>query len=352
MDRLRILTWHVHGSYLASLARLDHEIFLPRRDDGSPAYGGLGSGRSWPASVHEVPADEVRNLEFDVIVFQSKRNYEVDQHEILTPAQRRLPRVFLEHDPPREHPTDTRHHVDDPNILLVHVTHFNRLMWDADRTPTTVIEHGVAIPDGIRYTGELERGITAINELRKRGRRLGADIFALARSDVPLDLVGMDSAEIGGLGEIPPEDLAAFEARYRFYFNPVRYTSLPLAVVEAMSVGMPIVALATTELPIVIENGVNGFIHADPDKLVEAMQLLLVEPDLARQMGEAARATADERFGIERFTREWDEVLRLVVGQPMRRWTRRRNGTGRTNGSGNEDHDEETATPDSVEATP
>jgi ADP-heptose:LPS heptosyltransferase len=29
--------------------------------------------------------------------------------EILTEAQRRLPRIYLEHDPPREHPTDTRH---------------------------------------------------------------------------------------------------------------------------------------------------------------------------------------------------------------------------------------------------
>jgi len=48
------------------------------------------------------------------------------------------------------------------------------------------------------------------------------------------------------------------EAEYRFFFNPVRYTSLPLAVCEAMTIGMPIVGLATTELVSVIRNGTTA----------------------------------------------------------------------------------------------
>src|SRR5262249_14812540 len=160
-------------------------------------------------------------------------NYEVDQHAILSEAQRRLPRVYLEHDPPQEHPTDTRHWVNDANILLVHVTPFNALMWDSGRTPTRVIDHGVWVPPQARYTGELARGLVVINHLRQRGRRLGADVFERARQDVPLDLVGMEATAMGGLGEISPPALPAFEAHYRFLFNPIRYTSLGLAVIEA-----------------------------------------------------------------------------------------------------------------------
>lgn len=41
---------------------------------------------------------------------------------------------------------------------------------------------------------------------------------------------------------------APFAARYRFLFNPIRYTSLGLAVIEAMMIGMPVVALGTTDM--------------------------------------------------------------------------------------------------------
>lgn len=87
------------------------------------------------------------------ILFQHERHYREDQHAILSAAQRRLPRIFLEHDPPRQSPTDTRHPVDDPDTLLEHVTAFNRLMWDNGRTPTRVVEHGVIAPTGVAYEG-------------------------------------------------------------------------------------------------------------------------------------------------------------------------------------------------------
>ncbi len=98
-----------------------------------------------------------------------------------------------------------------------------------------------------------------MNNLARRGRRLGADVFERVRQEVPLDLVGMDATSLGGLGEVPPTELAAFEARYRFFFNPIRYTSLGLAVIEAMMLGMPIIGLATTEMATAIENGVSGY---------------------------------------------------------------------------------------------
>ena len=95
-----------------------------------------------------------------------------------------MPRIYLEHDPPQEHPTDTRHWVDDPNVMLVHVTPFNALMWDSGRTPTRVIEHGVMVPEDVRYSGELNRGLVVVNHLKRRGRRLGSDIFASVRREV------------------------------------------------------------------------------------------------------------------------------------------------------------------------
>jgi glycosyltransferase involved in cell wall biosynthesis len=260
----------------------------------------------------------VRHADFDCILYQHKQNWLVDQHEVLSPEQRRLPRIYLEHDPPLENPTDQRHWMDDAGVLLVHVTPFNQLMLDSGEAPNRVIDHGVMVPDGVRYTGEVERGIVVINHLGRRGRRLSPDIFLRARDAVPLDLVGMAAEELGGVGEVQPTKLAAFEARYRFFFNPIRYTSLGLAVCEAMTIGLPIVGLATTEMATAIENGVSGYVDTNLDKLIGRMRGLLADPSEARRLGEGARRYALERFDIRRFARDWEQTLAEVAGSAPR----------------------------------
>ncbi len=316
MPSLRVLTWHVHGSYLYDLAQTPHEFWLPVQPGRPEGYGGRSGSFRWPDNVHEIAADDVRSARFDVVLFQSRRNYEVDAERLLSDAQRRLPRIYLEHDPPREHPTDTRHPAaDDPGTLIVHVTPFNALMWDNGVAPVSVVEHGVVDP-GARWTGELERGIVVVNDLAGRGRRLGRDVFEQAAADVPLDLVGMRSEALGGLGEIAPPELPGFEARYRFFFHPIRYTSLGLAVCEAMMLGMPVVGLATTELATVVENGESGYVDTDVRRLVPAMRELLADRRLAARLGEGARRRALERFSIDRFARDWDAVFREVAGSP------------------------------------
>jgi len=318
MRPLRILTWHVHGSYLLNLTQVPHEFYLPIKPGRPHPYGGRGGPFPWGDNVHEVPVDQVPQLQLDCVLFQHRENYLVHQLETLSPSQRELPRIYLEHDPPMEHPTNTRHLVDDPNVLLVHVTPFNQLMWDSGRTPTRMIEHGALVPNGVKYVGNLARGLVVVNHLARRGRRLGADIFEAARQEVPLDLVGMAAEESGGLGEIDHDQLPAFQSQYRFFFNPIRYTSLGLAVIEAMLLGMPIVGLATTEMGTAIENGVSGYVHTDLAFLVERMRDLLADPAEARRLGEGARRRAQERFSLERFTRSWADAFAEVTCMPLR----------------------------------
>jgi hypothetical protein len=311
---LRVLTWPVHGSYMTYLTHVPVDWYVPVNARRDGMYGGRWS--DWPDNVHEIAVDDVKRTSFDAILFPHRDNWVDDQWWLLSAEQRRLPRVYLEHDPPREHPTDTRHHVDDPDVLLVHVTHFNDLMWDSGSTPTRVIEHGVTIPRGITYSGELQRGVTVVNNIATRGRRLGADVLTDVRDGhgVPIDLIGMGWHEAGGVGEVKLPELPEFISHYRFFFNPIRYTSLGLAVCEAMLTGLPIVGLATTELVRVVENGVSGFVDTDVDTLVERMRELIADEQLARRLGAGARRQAQEMFGIDRFAGEWLSALSEVVG--------------------------------------
>jgi glycosyltransferase involved in cell wall biosynthesis len=311
---LRILTWHVHGNYLYYLTQVPHEWYLVADAARSPHHAGRSGALPWGHNVHDAPVDALARMEFDVVLFQSADAWAHEQHRVLTPAQQRLPRIYLEHDPPQEHPTDTRHWMNDPGTLLVHVTPFNALMWDSGNVPTRVIEHGVRLIRDARYTGELDTGVVVVNNLDRRGRRLGADIYARVARSVPLALIGMGAERCGGLGEIGQLDLPAFIARHRYFFNPIRYTSLGLAIVEAMMIGLPVVGLATTELASVIRSGDNGIVDTRVERLVEAMQRLRADPAEARRLGEAGRRTALERFGIERFVADWLDALKSVAG--------------------------------------
>jgi len=316
MRRLNILIWHIHGSYLNTLARIEHNWFLPVKPGRPEGYGGRGPTFDLPSYVREVPAEQVRDLDLDLIIFQTPKNFFEDQQEILSAEQQRLPRIYLEHNTPQPHPTNTQHPISDPNMLLVHVTHYNRLMWDSGATPTVVIEHSVAIDPAATYRGERDQGIVICNGIQRRPRIAGYDLFEQARAALPLASVGMSTEELGGLGDVPYRELHRRVAEYRFLFSPMRYTSLPLAVIEALTIGMPVVALATTELPTVIENGVHGYLSCDPEVLIERMRGLMADPVEARRLGANARELARERFGLPRFIRDWNAAFELAGAQP------------------------------------
>jgi glycosyltransferase involved in cell wall biosynthesis len=310
---IKVFTWHIHGTYLYYLSLGDYEIYIPISKEPKPGYVGRGTTFPFGLNVHEIAEDDVKNLELDCILFQTRKNYLEDQYETLSAEQRELPKIYLEHDPPQDVTPYTKHIISDNSVSLVHVTHFNSLLWDNNNVPFTVIEHGVEVRE-VPYSGELERGVVVINNIEKRGRRLGLDVFLEVQKHIPLDLVGM-GAERLGLGEVLHPELPEFLSRYRFFFNPIRFTSLGLAVCEAMTMGIPVVGLATTELASVIQNGVTGIIHTDVKYLIQAMQDLLENKEKAKQIGAAGQEMAKKRFDIKRFNADWLRVFKKVIDQ-------------------------------------
>jgi len=268
----------------------------------------------WGDNVHEAPIDQIAKLPFDVVLYQHRAGWDEDRPRWLSEAQRQLPTIYLEHDPPQQHPTETLHWVQDPGALLVHCTHFNALMWNAGVTPTRVVEHGVRPLTQDVYHGDVERGLVVVNHLQRRGRRLGADLYQQLIERVPLTLVGMGSETMpGGWGEASQLELPKHMASHRFFLHPVRYTSLGLALIEAMLIGQPVVGLATTELATVIRSGENGYIDNRPEALADTMRRLLRDPGLAREWGERGQQLARERFNIDRFVADWMQVLHEVT---------------------------------------
>jgi hypothetical protein len=307
---VRVLLWHVHGSWTTSFVQGPHEYLLPVVPDRGPDGRGRAQTWDWPASAIEVTRDEARGAEVDVVVVQRPAELDGLAREWL--GDRRLPMVYVEHNAPQGRIADMRHPAADrENLVVVHVTHFNDLFWDCGSTPTHVIEHGVVDP-GYRYSGATPRAAVVINEARRRARVTGTDL--LERFDemgVPIDLFGMDAAALGG-DDVPQHRLHDEMAQRRLYLHPIRWTSLGLSLIEAMHLGMPVVALATTEAPDAVPPAA-GVLSTRVDRLAQGARDLLADPDRAREAGLAARAAALERFGLQRFLDDWDDLLEAVV---------------------------------------
>jgi hypothetical protein len=306
---MRVLLWHVHGAWTTAFVHGEHEYTVPVVPDRGPDGVGIARTYSWPVGVRELSPDELRDEEFDVVVLQRPRELEhLAERWLGRRPGRDLPAVYVEHNAPQGRIADMRHPAADrPDLLLVHVTHFNALFWDTGSTPTRVVEHGIVDP-GMRYTGELPRAAVVINEARRRARVTGTDLLDRFAEAAPLDLFGMDAGSLGGIEDLPQADLHDEIARRRVYLHPIRWTSLGLSLLEAMHLGMPVVALGTTEAHEAIP-AEAGAVSTRLDVLEDAVRRLVADPAEARARGAAARAAALERYGLERFLADWDEVL-------------------------------------------
>jgi len=308
-----IFLWHVHGSWMTAFVHGPHRYYVPVLPDRGPDGRGRAQTWDWPASVIEVTPDEARDLDVDAVILQrpEELSHLAEMWLGRTPG-RDVPAFYLEHNAPQGAVDRMRHPAADrPDLTLVHVTHFNALFYDAGSTPVRVIEHGIVDP-GYRYTGELARAAVVINEARRRGRVTGTDLLPHFGRALPLDLFGMDAGSSGGYENLSQAELHRLMPLRRVYLHPIRWTSLGLSLIEAMQLGMPVVALATTEVVEAVPPAA-GIISTDVAQLCAALTELGADAQRAREMGEAARAYALERYGLDKFLRAWDAVLAGVA---------------------------------------
>ncbi|WP_033319840.1 glycosyltransferase [Streptomyces yerevanensis] len=316
---MNILLWHVHGSWTTAFVQGPHTYLVPVTPARDP--DGLGRARtySWPASVREVTPEELRDMPVDLVVLQRPHELELAEEWLggRRPGQD-MPAVYVEHNAPDGDVPRTRHpFADRDDLTLVHVTHFNRLFWDCGSTRTEVIEHGIVDP-GQQYTGRLARAAVVVNEPVRRGRHTGTDLLPALSEAAPLDVFGMGTEGLAGhLGipadrcrtaDLPQSELHAALAERRCYLHPVRWTSLGLSLLEAMHLGMPVVALATTEAVEAVPPGA-GTLSTRPDVLARAVRHYLAEPGAAAEDGARARQAALGRYGLKRFLDDWERVM-------------------------------------------
>jgi glycosyltransferase involved in cell wall biosynthesis len=319
---MRILLWHVHGSWTTSFVQGPHEYVLPVTADRGP--DGLGRARTWdwPASAREVAPQDLAAEDLDLVLLQRPEELELAERWLGRRPGRDLPAVYLEHNTPLHgmpDVPDTRHPMAAQDAIpVVHVTGFNELFWDCAGAPTYVIDHGIVDP-GRRYTGELAHAAVVVNDPVRRGRSVGTDLLPDVLQAGPVDVFGMRVDQLPqapGLTpyeDFPQERMHTELARRRVYVHTARWTSLGLSLLEAMHLGMPVVALATTEASVAVPADA-GVVTTRREVFRESVARFLADPDLAREAGARGRAHVLAHYGLERFLQDWEDLLVKVAG--------------------------------------
>jgi glycosyltransferase involved in cell wall biosynthesis len=94
----------------------------------------------------------------------------------------------------------------------------------------------------------------------------------------------------------------------------------PVSAIEAMAAGCPVVAMRVGGLPDLISDGETGYLvpPGDSQAASAAMLRLLREPEMARRMGQAARALVRERFAAQRLVSDMQRLYPELLGRSCR----------------------------------
>ncbi len=274
----------------------------------------------WPSTVREVTPGQLAAEDIDVVVLQRPHELELFQRWAGRALGRRgVPAVYVEHNTPRGDVNDWTHPLAaGTDIPIVHVTQFNAMVWDNGLAPAVVIEHGV--PDyGYQYIGRLDSLAVAVNEPVRRWRVAGLDLVQRIARHVPVGVYGMGADQLAdrfgtGLaatGDLSQKELHARTAEHLAYLHSCRWTSLGLSLVEAMTLGCPVLVIAATAAAEAVPPQA-GVVSSDPDVLARAALRWQTDRSEARERGLAAREHALHRFGLPRFLDEWNRTLKEV----------------------------------------
>jgi glycosyltransferase involved in cell wall biosynthesis len=206
----------------------------------------------------------------------------------------------------------------------VYISEFNKYSWGYDRGE--VILHGIdtelfkpgnkgprTSDKGREAFYRLPRVLTVANDYINRDWCLGFGIWNAIANELPMFPVG----DTPGLSK-PAPSLDAMIEMYQdslVFLNTSTASPIPMSLLEAMACGCACVSAATCLIPDVIEDGVNGFLCPPhkPEMFKDRCKYLLDNPDTAMEMGLRARDTIKDMFGLDRFVKEWNDLIWRVV---------------------------------------
>ena len=117
---------------------------------------------------------------------------------------------------------------------------------------------------------------------------------------------------------LTPEQLFACYANCEIFALPSRGEGFGLVFLEAMACAKPVIGGAHGGIPDIVEDGVTGLLvpHGDAERLAQALESLLDNPNRAREMGVRGRERVQKEYTFEEFRSRLTRILNAVLRNP------------------------------------
>ena len=307
-DRLNVISFTTHEGWQSSFENINADFYLIE-DFGIRGWN--TSFRPFPKNHFIVDRHLPHDLEFDLVLSQERyKQYPVARH-IADDWQ--LPLISLEHCLPKPEWGTSFLEKEKSSLradLFVFVSENGRKLWGYDSS-CPVVHHGVDTnlfkPEP--YIDKMPVCLSVVQKWKERDWACGFSFWqeVIAAGDIPICVLGDNP----GLST-PAKDVNELVHHYQncqLFLNTTTASSLPVALLEAMSCGACVLSRPTSMIGSLIHNGFNGFLCNTPAEMRTMARYLLTNPARCAEVGANARQTILDHFSNERFVDDWTKIF-------------------------------------------
>ncbi len=160
--------------------------------------------------------------------------------------------------------------------------------------------------------------LDALHLLRERGRNCMVELVGdgpfLPEVRARAAALGLDH-HLDVRGELPPSEVAKRLGEADAFCLPSFAEGLPISIMEAMAVGVPVISTLISGIPELAENDVTALTvpAGNAEALAAAIERLIAEPELAARLAAAARAEVERGYRAERNVAELAQLFAGVT---------------------------------------
>jgi glycosyltransferase involved in cell wall biosynthesis len=175
------------------------------------------------------------------------------------------------------------------------------------KTPIKAVTVGRLIP-----LKQVDRLIEALREIPELGLVVVGDGPERPRLERIAQELGV-SGRVYFAGQRSKKETLSLMAACDFFVLNSTHEGLPHAILEAMALGLPVIATAVGGTPEVVRDGETGVLVLEQNGVIKAFLTLARDPAFRRRLGEAARQWISDRFGMENMIRLTEESLFVIT---------------------------------------